>query len=177
MSTVGSNQIWDVNPVNGNKSVILNADFDGMTFSSDGKTLYGADLATGTVQGRDIATKTKVFESAPIAGLDGSSLGTGSLAGNIFVNTNHGDVYEVILSTNVQTLIASGGSRGDFVTVDPTNGTLLLTQTDSALRLTAPAGGGFGTAVPEPGSVTLLGIAVVGLAGYGWRRRKAAIGV
>jgi hypothetical protein len=32
-------------------------------------------------------------------------------------------------------VIATGGSRGDFVTVDPNDGTLLLTQTDRILRL------------------------------------------
>jgi hypothetical protein len=34
-----------------------------------------------------------------------------------------------------QTIIASGGSRGDFVTVDPDNATLFVTQSDRILRL------------------------------------------
>ncbi len=77
-----------------------------------------------------------VFQSGTIAtGPDGIALGTGPVAGNLFVNTNGGTVVEVNLKTAAQTIIASGGSRGDFVTVDPNNGTLLLTQTDRIMRL------------------------------------------
>jgi hypothetical protein len=57
---------------------------------------------------------------------DGTAIGTGPLAGNIFANTNGGTIVEVNLATLAQTPIASGGSRGDFVTLDP-NGTLMVT--------------------------------------------------
>ena len=77
-----------------------------------------------------------VFDSGAISGgVDGIALGKGPVAGNLFVNTNGGTVVEVNLATAAQTLIASGGSRGDFVTVDPNNGTLLVTQSDRIMRL------------------------------------------
>jgi hypothetical protein len=33
---------------------------------------------------------------------------------------------------------------------------------------------GTAQSVPEPASLTLLGIGIAGIAGYGWRRHKAA---
>jgi hypothetical protein len=82
-------------------------------------------------------------------------------------------LVEVNLATHNRTLIFSGGSRGDLVSVDTNNGSLLITQTDSVLRLTPPAGGGFGSAsVPEPGS---LGLFFIGLAGFAGVRRVRKI--
>src|SRR5207244_6509507 len=100
----------------------------------------------------------------------GLALGTGVLAGNLLVNTNDGRVVEINLASHLQTEIASGGSRGDFVKVDPNNGTLLLIQSDSIIRLTPPAGGGFEGAVPEPSSLTIFGLFALGFAGYSIRR-------
>jgi len=51
------------------------------------------------------------------------------------VNTNSGTLIEINQTTMAQTVLAIGGSRGDFVTVDPTNDTLLITQTDRIIRL------------------------------------------
>jgi hypothetical protein len=176
VSTPGPGNIWSVNPNTGVATLFKSGvDFDGMTITSDGSILYGANVANNTIQGYNTTTGALVYQSNTIGGgIDGSALGTGSLAGNIFVNTNNGNLVEVNLMTNAGTLLASGGSRGDFVSVDP-NGTLLLTQTDSVLRLAPPSGGGFGGAAPEPASLTLLGIGLAAMGGYSWRRRKVVV--
>ena len=166
----GNNSIYDINPLTKTATLFESGTYiDGLTISSDGKTLYGADN-NGHIYGFDTTTKAIVFDSGFIpGGIDGTALGVGTLAGNIFVNTNGGTVYEVNLSTLAQTLIASLGTRGDFVAVDP-NGTLLLTQTDSIYRLTAPSGGGFGS-VPEPSSILLVGLGCLGSGLYALRGR------
>ena len=77
------------------------------------------------------------------------------------------------LATNAQTVIGTGGSRGDFVTVDPNNGSLLLDQSDSILRLRAPKAAASDrlTAPRRPSSLMLFAVGAVGLAIYGWRRK------
>lgn len=131
-----SSGIVDIDPSNDALTTIENALtlFDGI--STDGKVVYGSYNNSGII-GFDLTTHAQVFNVA-VAFSDGTAIGGGSLAGNIFVNTNLGQLIEINLTTQAQTLIATGGSRGDFVFVDP-NGSLLLTQTDSILRLTPPA--------------------------------------
>lgn len=135
--------VYDIDPTSGSVSTFLNGPIpDGLVLNADGSVLYLADRSTNHVLGYDTTTKSQVFDSGTIPGVpDGIAIGSGSIAGNMFVNTNGGSIYEINLTSGIQTLIASGGSRGDFVTPDP-NGTLLLTQTDRILRLTAPPPGG-----------------------------------
>jgi len=158
--------IWDVDPVAKTKVLVLAGQTDGLAIS--GTTLYAARTFNGSnfnsIQGFQIGTWTQSFDSGPIAGVDGIAIGFGSLAGKIYGNTNFGKVWEVSLANpNVQTLIASGGSRGDLVKVDPSNDSLLLTQSDRVVRLFAPEGGGFGAEVPEPSTFVLLSAGLAGL--------------
>jgi len=137
--------IVEVDPVAKTATAFNSVLSDGLALSSDGLTLYAADVSTHQhIFGFDTTTKAQVFDSGVINFVDGTALGAGSLAGKIFVNTNAGEVWEVDLATSAQTLIASGGSRGDFVAADPSDGTLLVTQTDRILRLHPPAAGTFG---------------------------------
>jgi hypothetical protein len=173
VSTYNGNGIYDVNPSNGVTTLFTSAYFDGI--STDGTTLFGADPGNGHIYGYNIANPAMVTDYGFINfGVpDGTALGTGSLSGNLFVNTNSGDVVELNLSTHLQTEIATGGGRGDFVAVDP-NGTLLLSEQTTVYRLTAPNGGGFGSSAPLP-PVALVGIVLLGLLGV-LRLRHRPIG-
>ena len=160
--------ILDVNPATHTSRVFQPVRADGLT--TDGTTLY-AVITGGHIIGYRLSDGIQVFDSGFINdGPDGTALGAGTLAGTIFANTNGGRLLEFNLAgTPVATVIGTGGSRGDYVTVDP-NGTLLLTQTDRILRLTAPLGGGFGT--PEPGPIAML-LASALTGGLFLRRRRA----
>jgi|GEM_PF-2214246 len=163
--------IWQVNPANNSASLFASALADGLAVSPDGSVLYAA-LTSGSIVGISTGTGLQTFSSNFISGTpDGIAIGSGSLAGNLFVNTNAGQLIEVNIGTLGQTVLVQGGSRGDFVTVDGNNGSLLFTQTDSVLRLTAPSGGGFVSGVPEPETYALLlaGMAILGVAA---RRRQ-----
>ena len=179
VSALGANEIVDVNPLTKTETPLVTGTFiDGLSFSPDGKTLYGADTNSGHIYGYNAVTGAQVFDSGFIPGaIDGTASGYGKLAGNLFVNTNGGTVVEVNLATDAQgnhpqTLIASGGSRGDFVTVDPTNNTLLLTQSDRILRLTPGKGGGFGPPVPEASTFVSTGLLLLGGLGLLLMARK-----
>ncbi len=153
-----SSGIFSVDPTTGTTTLFASVVADGLTIDTTAQILY-AEVG-GHILGFRISDGVQVFDSGAIAnGPDGAAVGEGKLAGNIFVNTNGGTVVEVNIATDAQTLIAAGGSRGDFVSLDP-NGSLFLSQTDEVLRLSPPAGGCFGAncgaTVPEPSSGVLM---------------------
>jgi streptogramin lyase len=170
----GSNQILDINPVTKTARVFLNSGIftDGLVFNPSGTILY-ASTNSNSVTGFDTHTGAIVFGPVPVAGMpDSVALGTGSLAGNLFVNTNGGQIVELNLKTLSQTVIATGGSRGDLVYVDPHDGSLLVTQTNSIYRLTPPDDGGFYSPTPEPSTLAMSALGGIAFVGWAWRRRN-----
>jgi hypothetical protein len=168
VSTLNNNIIYDVDPIGKTKSVFVNQSADGLSLSPDGTVLYGA--INGHVLGFNTTTKAQVFDSGAIpGGVDGTAAGTGPFSSFVFANTNSGQLYEINLTTNAQTLIATGGSRGDFVSVDPLTNTLLITQTSIVQRLN-----GASFVVPEPSSFALIGVGVFGFVVSRRLRRRAA---
>jgi sugar lactone lactonase YvrE len=156
-TSTSSPGVVDVNPLTQTFQPFSNG-ADGLTISPDGKTLYGTlafQERISLVTGYDTATGKQVYQTPniPGGGADGSALGFGTLQGKLFVNTHEGYLIEIDMTTGVKTLLASGGSRGDLAKADPYNGSLLLTQSNSILRLTPPPGGSFAP-VPEPVQVT-----------------------
>ncbi len=148
------NAVVDVDPIAKTTHTLISglSRPDGISITPDGKTVYVSNYGAGHVLGFDLSTGTQVFDSGFISGgADGNTLGSGGLAGNLFVNTNDGRVIEVNLSSLAQTVLASGGTRGDFITTDP-NGSLLVTQSSEIDRLTLS--GGDLTLAGNPGGVS-----------------------
>src|SRR5581483_6452835 len=84
VATGGNNAVFDVDPIAKTKTLFVNASLDGLSLSPDNSILYGA-ATNGHILGFSLATKALVFDSGFIAGgVDGTAIGLGNLAGNIF---------------------------------------------------------------------------------------------
>ncbi len=157
----------DIDPLAGTFRVINATLFpDGVSVSPDGTTAYVEN--GGTIQSYSIATGALIQTYFTGHSPDGTGVITGGIFnGDVVVNNNDGTVGLLDPITSVYTLIATGGTRGDFVSPDLNNGTLFLSQNEQVARLTCGADCSFvppPPGIPEPGTLVLLGLGIAGLA-------------
>jgi hypothetical protein len=147
--------ISDVDPKTGStRDFVKGVNGYGLAISSDGGTLYAADFVANHVVGYDTSTAKMTFDSGTIAGgPNGLALGTGRFSGHLYVSTMDGALLDINLSSRNQTMIATGGERGDFMSFDPNDGSLFVTQTDRIVRVKFPAGPATSLRIDSPTSV------------------------
>lgn len=162
-----SKGLVEIDPVAGTYRVINAGAFpDGVSVSPDGSTAY-LEIG-GAVQAYSIATGALLATYAVGHSPDGTGVITSSglLNGDVIVNNNDGtvgllDPTKASGDPTQYRIIATGGTRGDFVSPDTSNGTLFLSQEDQAARLSCGSGCSIGAppppGVPEPGTLVLLG--------------------
>lgn len=127
----------------------------GLQFSRDGATVLAA--LDDRIRGYDLATGQVIFDtfdSGPIEGdVRDVVQGVGGLAGNLYVGTLSGDLWEISQADPAQrTLLVTGGSASFFMTPDsaapgPDSGlvypSLLICRGDEVLRLSLREAGFF----------------------------------
>lgn len=110
--------------------------FDGNAFSSDGLSLWAADTTTNQVVQFNRKGKVLTTISDPhgpdgiVFALPDTNLGGIDISNNVFVNNNDGTIVRIDTNNgNTMTVVASGGTRGDYGIAGP-DGCFYATQSD-----------------------------------------------
>ena len=177
--------VYDNGPINGTvEAWTINYGYqvtDSFTVSSP-TTLTGAQIGLWAYPGDNPTSVEWSIGSAPYG--SNISSGTSSLSSTFTGGYGFG-IYPLFESTFSLTGVLSTGTywftlqnaasiNGDPVYWDQNNGPSTAFESIEGSIPSESFQLYSGTTVPEPSTVTLLGIGVVGLVGYTWRRRKSA---
>jgi streptogramin lyase len=171
--------LLDINPTTASFTLVGSpgGNTDGVTVSPAGTVAYNETNSNALLGYSLVAVNptTPVFSRT---GLPGGPDGTGIISGGVFsgdiiVNNNDGTVGLLDPTTGVETIIAAGGTRGDLVAPDASNGTLFLTQSEALYRLSCGPDCSIGSVVPGVPEPSMLALVGSGLAGLWMRRRRA----
>jgi uncharacterized protein YqfB (UPF0267 family) len=100
-----------------------------------------ANHSIGAVIGYDTATGNITWNSGTLGVLrDAIALGVGRFIGHLYIGSHDGQVIDTDIATNTSITLASGGSPINTITIDPNNGSLLVTQLDRIVRSSFPPG-------------------------------------
>jgi hypothetical protein len=171
--TNSSSGMLDIDPLTnggaGSFRTVTSVIGDGIAVSPDGSTAYTGTLAI------NLATGTFSVYTASINGADGIGAisSNNSLNGKVIVNANTGIVWLVDPTNGAQTMIATGGTRGDYASADPNNGSIFLDFSRDVWRLSCGQGCSIGSVpqVPVPGAAWLF-VSALSAAGFVKRRKK-----
>ena len=154
----------DIDPIAGSyRTVVPNLYPDGVSVSPNGQIAYVA-ISNG-IAAYNLSTGSFVNFWGVGHPTDGTGVITGGMFnGDIVVNNNDGTVGLFDPTTGTYSTIASGGTRGDWVSLDTNNGSLFLSQFEQIARLSCGANCTFGS-TPEPPSLDLMGAGILCVAG------------
>jgi hypothetical protein len=148
----------DIDPVAGTFRLINNVNsIDGVSVSSDGAVIYAEN--GGTVQSYNLVTGALIHTYSTGHSPDGTGvISGGPFDGDVIVNDNDGtvgllDPAKPDGSPTQFVIIGSGGTRGDFVSPDTSNGTLFLSQNEEVARLSCGPGCFIGSTTCNPCSL------------------------
>jgi hypothetical protein len=158
---------------------------DATDLQTDGLKSYGVQLNYSGSATAKVVSTSDITNNAAFTGVDGKaiendggatdwarsrdSIGTGSVA-----STTNGSEERILLAT----FRFTGLSLGDTLvfSADPTSTTDTVLGDNTVIDTLINGQSGTISVVPEPGSMMLCGLAVLGMVGVGYRRlrRKAA---
>src|SRR5262249_24533503 len=144
VSTCGGGGIFRVHRPNTSPTVTQFATgcFAGLYFTSDGSPLYAALYQEQHVNGFDRTGRLVLDVDLSGHGPDGIAVATANtviggidVSNNVLVNSNDGTIERIDVNNgNAVSVVAGGGSRGDFATVGA-DGCFYVTQRDRIVKL------------------------------------------